>query len=1052
MTKEPAARYASARELADDLRRYLQHLPIAARRVGPLGRLTRWCRRKPAVAATLAVSAAVILLIAGFSFQQVLSERDRFRQERDRAELNLYHALVGQASAEMRGKDTGWWWRAMEKIEEAARLPQRNRQELRDLATACMSSSDFCFRLHATWPAHREAVSCIAFSRDNRWVASASADRSVLVRRLSGKEQTHRLPHDAAVRSVAFHPSVPVVASGSSDGTIRFWRLTDDAPPTLAKLHKVPGRGVAALAFAPDGKHLAVSRRDGMISVFTLVVEPAPAIHELHVLTGHEQEPNSLSFSVNGKLLASCSVRERTLRIWDVVSGKPMAVYTTNDSPSAIAFSPVGRQLAWCAVENMGFGIFDLDAPPYQRGEPQKHSDNVTDIAWPSASNVLTASRDGTLRLWSTLDRALQAEARGDFAAVESVAASGDGRLIVAGHSDGTVRLWELTTPPQRAGARLEADAAFVGSTSCLVSIAHAYRYEGDAWKRSWYWPRLVVGLMPAPDGRTLTLARSDGAVEIWDLSERRLLRMARHAQTPLTCAAANGDKGCFALAAEGGVISISNPSQGKERVRIQPDLGSVHRLAWSPDGAALAAHGEYGLAVWDVTDSAKIRWQRSHVYRHRGAIAWTPGRLAVGLPGGKISICDDRTGKQLSEIPGHPTPVSDLAFSADGRQLSSAGADHTVRLWNVASGEQTSIFPVDKTPDCLAWSRDGRWLVVGNGSAEVWDMEQRKKIAVTSDTRDTCVAFAADGSRILLGNHGGSVRYLPTDELLAASRAPVGPQRIAKLDSLVPVGHISAVWGTAASPDGRWIATCGHDSLVQLWDGATFKRARTLRGHDGLVWNAAFSANSKFLASASRQIKIWDIPSGAERFEFASGKTLIRSVVFHPKKPWLFSAATDGSVRLWEVQDGRAMGTLHQFPGMVAKLAVDPSGRWLAAACADHHVALWDLDALEVAQGQLVGRAPEQLLKGHKHAVWAVTFSPDGRYLASGSVGGIVHLWDTASWSRLATFPLSDTQVRSVCFSPDSRFLAVAVFDARGSIIDLDAMRQRLRAMNLDW
>ena len=84
MAKESARRYATAGDLAEDLRRYLNHQPIRARRIGPFGQFARWCRRNPTVALTLAAALLVISFVGGLSYWKVAQERDRFRGERDR--------------------------------------------------------------------------------------------------------------------------------------------------------------------------------------------------------------------------------------------------------------------------------------------------------------------------------------------------------------------------------------------------------------------------------------------------------------------------------------------------------------------------------------------------------------------------------------------------------------------------------------------------------------------------------------------------------------------------------------------------------------------------------------------------------------------------------------------------------------------------------------------------------------------------------------------------------------------------------------------------------
>ena len=169
MAKELASRYVSAAALAADLRHYLAHEPILARPVGLLGRARRWGRRQPALAATVAAAVVAIATTASLAFWQILAERDNFRLERDCAEMNLYRALVGEARAQARGRDSGWWHRAMDDIRQAASLPAaaRNSVELRELAIQLMGTLYPSFDLRATLQGHTGPVAAVAISADD---------------------------------------------------------------------------------------------------------------------------------------------------------------------------------------------------------------------------------------------------------------------------------------------------------------------------------------------------------------------------------------------------------------------------------------------------------------------------------------------------------------------------------------------------------------------------------------------------------------------------------------------------------------------------------------------------------------------------------------------------------------------------------------------------------------------------------------------------------------------------------------------------------------------
>jgi WD40 repeat protein len=257
--------------------------------------------------------------------------------------------------------------------------------------------------------------------------------------------------------------------------------------------------------------------------------------------------------------------------------------------------------------------------------------------------------------------------------------------------------------------------------------------------------------------------------------------------------------------------------------------------------------------------------------------------------------------------------------------------------------------------------------------------------------------------------------------------------RRLCHTDLITFHGHTETVNSVRFSPDGRRLASASGDGAVKVWDVQTGEEILSVNGRSDWVYSVCFSPDGKRLASASRDktVKIWDAHTGQEVLSLKGHTSWVRSVSFSPDGRRLASAGgaerapgkmqgTPGEIRVWDAQTGREILSLTGHTGTASSVSFSPDGRRLASGSWDQSVRIWD--ALN-GQEALV-------LKGHTADVESVSFSPDGRHLASGSLDSTVRVWDALTGREVLAFKGHTDHVMSVCFSPDSQRVASASKD----------------------
>jgi WD40 repeat protein len=763
--KDPAARYASAKDLAEDLRRFLNGAPILARPVGRWERTVKWAKRRPAVAG---LSSALAAVIVG-AFTLVLSalleatqardqkeveeknatqaralekaERQKAKEERDRARAYRFTAqLLRVASLWEKAPDAGY-----ELLHNYDECPI----DLRDFAWGWYEARCRVQPQREPLKGHKAKILSVAFSPDGKTLACASLNSIKLWDVASGKERASLNGHTDEVFSVAFSPDGKRLASASKH-TVKIW----DVATGKASISREGSGFGPPLAFSPDGKILA----SGSLLWDVVSGRERPFLQGL-------KGGRLLAFSLDGKTLATCA-NNGTIQLWNVASGQLGAsLKGPTTQLSGVAFSPEGDTLATC-----GDGVIKLWYAHTGQERRSLNNPGGSSVAFSPDGKTLAADSTysdggefkGGIKLWEVASGQERATLKGHTGAVTAVAFSPDGKTLASGSNDKTVRLWEVASGPKLASLP-DSDGAM-----CLAF---------------------------SPDGKTLLALSWDGTINLWDAASGQKRTSLKGRTGPFQSVAFSPDSKSLAAGSSDRTVTLWDLASAKELTSLKGHTCSVTSVAFSPDGKTLASAGSYiyrkpveddmskvqpgepaggtgELKLWDVANRREltsVSWKGDTGDFYVFSVAFSPDGQTLAAGGkGIIKLCDAANGRARTTLRASVKwPhlwTSTVAYSRDGKLLSLSSYDGSIQLWDVASGREHPLSRSWQALGPFAFSPDGKtfaaWNSVTLGTC-LWDVASGKQRASPAIAGRHVVAFSPDGKTLASGhmlNHGGPV------------------------------------------------------------------------------------------------------------------------------------------------------------------------------------------------------------------------------------------------------------------------------------------------------
>jgi WD40 repeat protein/serine/threonine protein kinase len=801
MNKAPSRRYATAREMADDLRRFLRHEPIHARPVRRAEKFLRWGRRNPGLAFTGTVAAAGLLAVTVISvifgvhkFEAAANMKEaadnikeaaaNIKVEKEKSQL-LGATLEFDHGRELceRGQVAhGLLWLA-----RSLKSAPPEAEDLQQTIRMSLANWHHQLRVPEIVLEHPYSVNAVAYSPDGKLVLTGCGDtRNAGEARLwdavTGKLAGPPLVHKGTVHAVAFSPDGKSILTASEDNTGRIWDVATGKERNPGLVHEDL---VTAVAFSPDGKTILTGCEDGKARLWDVA-----AREPIRMQLDHPGRVNAVAFGSGGKaILTGCDVkpgRELTdqlkgeARLWDAATGKLIRSLPHPHSVHAVAFSPSGQQILTGADDNRARLWDATSGKPL--GDPLVHWRAVHAVAFSrDGKRVLTGCWDTAARVWDIDTQRPLGAPFFHTGKVDAVAVSPDNTTIITGGADHKARIWRLAPP---AGE-------------------HIFQHQGQ-----------LRALAFSPDGKTVVTGSNDNAARLWDTATGRLIGQ------PL------------------------------------PHQDHVLAVAFSPDGKkVLTGSADMTACLWEVSTGKRLNELKGH-QEWVWAVAFSPdgNRAVTGSSDKTARVWDTSTGKELFQLQRHIDTIFAAAFSPDGQTILTAGRDSTAILWQGGNGQfiRQLVGHLAGIREAT-FSSDGKTIVTASfdGTARIWETATGNEVTAPLLHQDVvyAAAFSPDGKTVLTGSFDRTARLWN-----AATGAPFGPALL----------HQDQVLAVAFSPDGKTVLTGSKDMTAQLWDVASGRPIGSPLVHQAGVRAVAFSSDGRIVltGSADGTARLWPFPA----------------------------------------------------------------------------------------------------------------------------------------------------------------------------------------------
>lgn len=605
---------------------------------------------------------------------------------------------------------------------------------------------------------------------------------------------------------------------------------------------------------------------------------------EIFVQLGHSDYVQSLAFSPDGKYLASGS-GDKTIKLWDVETGREIRTMATGTGFTSVAFSPDGQVLASAGGIGNNVVLWSVkDGRTVRKLRMEGDHNYLNDVAFSpdgttvaAASHIIQFFNAGTGRTIRVIKNI------SEYGKINCVAFSPDGKYLASGSGntsnnsrDNTVRLWDVKTGEE------------------------IHRFSGHS--------RDVIRISFSPDGRYLASISEDKDIVIWDIKKREKAKILKgHAYNRGSIAFS--PDGRYLADADFHILRLWDVATGRAKsiLKDEDTTGAgifPNAVGFSPDGRYAAVSAGYAFSLWDVAGGRKIRLF--------GGVAESSFDSYFSRDQDKIKVMGAGGTTVFNRIGGHYAGFQNTTSNIDKRFLRDCN-DVSCRI--IDKKTDTAIISIS-TMDYLSrlrgdrtYSPDGKYALIGaDNKLKIVDLRNNRPAVILEDSPpDRKIS-----GRAIFSNDGRYVAGWPysTGDIPVIYLWEVSTGRQIFKKSLKEI-----VWTAVFTSDGKKIIA-GSGENIYLLDAMTGREIRKYSGHTGSVGSLALSGDGKYLLSGSwdGKIKLWDFQTGKEIRTFTGHSNWVESVTFSRDNKNVLSSSRDCTTRLWDTASGREIAKFISF------------------------------------------------------------------------------------------------------------------------------------------